>query len=485
MPLTAPRVLLIGCSTGGPQALNAIIAKIGGVLERAPVLITQHMPATFTAILAEHLERLAGRPAREAREGEEINAGTIYVAPGGRHMTVKRGDNGAAVVALDDGPLVNFCKPSVDPMFASAAQVWGYKVMALVLTGMGTDGLNGAKAIVAAGGNVMAQDEATSVVWGMPGQVAHAALMLGRAAAFRNRAAADPRLRRGAHMSPEDFGYLRKLLKERSGLVLAAEKQYLAESRLLPLARKNGMTTLTELIGRLKAPTSAVLVGEVVDAMTTNETFFFRDKIPFEHFRDTIMPALIAERAREKRIRIWCTAASTGQEPYSLAMTIKAMGAALAGYKVQILATDICAAVLEKAKAGIYSQFEVQRGLPIQQLVKFFTQVGECWQIAPEIRAMVQFRTLNLLNDFSPLGTFDIVFCRNVLIYFDQPTKIGVLERVARQIAADGFLVLGAAETVVGLTDTFKPVADKRGLYAPTGAARAAIGNAMKVAAKG
>ena len=183
MPLTAPRVLLIGCSTGGPQALNAIIAKIGGVLERAPVLITQHMPATFTAILAEHLERLAGRPAREAREGEEINAGTIYVAPGGRHMTVKRGDNGAAVVALDDGPLVNFCKPSVDPMFASAAQVWGYKVMALVLTGMGTDGLNGAKAIVAAGGNVMAQDEATSVVWGMPGQVAHAALMLGRAAA--------------------------------------------------------------------------------------------------------------------------------------------------------------------------------------------------------------------------------------------------------------------------------------------------------------
>ena len=240
-------------------------------------------------------------------------------------------------------------------------------------------------------------------------------------------------------MSPEDFGYLRKLLKERSGLVLAAEKQYLAESRLLPLARKNGMTTLTELIGKLKAPASAELAGEVVDAMTTNETFFFRDKIPFEHFRDTIMPALIAKRAREKRIRIWCTAASTGQEPYSLAMAIKAMGTALAGYKVQILATDICAAVLEKAKAGIYSQFEVQRGLPIQQLVKYFTQIGECWQIAPELRAMVQFRTLNLLNDFSPLGTFDIVFCRNVLIYFDQPTKIGVLERVARQVAGRRF----------------------------------------------
>jgi len=176
MPITAPRVLLIGCSTGGPQALNAILAKIGGVIERAPVLITQHMPATFTAILAEHLARLAGRPAREAQDGEEINAGRIYIAPGGRHMKVARRADGAAVVALDDGPLVNFCKPAVDPLFESAAAVWGPKMMAVVLTGMGTDGLNGAKAIVKSGGNVMAQDEATSVVWGMPGQVAQAGL---------------------------------------------------------------------------------------------------------------------------------------------------------------------------------------------------------------------------------------------------------------------------------------------------------------------
>jgi two-component system chemotaxis response regulator CheB len=176
MPLTAPRVLLIGCSTGGPQALNAIVAKIGSVIDRAPVLITQHMPATFTTILAEHLERIAGRPVREGKDGEEINAGHIYIAPGGRHMTVARGQNGAATIALNDGPLVNFCKPAVDPLFASAAQVWGYKVMAVVLTGMGSDGLQGAQAIVAAGGHVMAQDEETSVVWGMPGQVAHAGI---------------------------------------------------------------------------------------------------------------------------------------------------------------------------------------------------------------------------------------------------------------------------------------------------------------------
>jgi two-component system chemotaxis response regulator CheB len=175
MPMTSPRVLLIGASTGGPQALNVLVAQLAGVLERAPVLITQHMPPTFTAILAEHLARIANRPVREAQEGEEVNLGTIYLAPGGLHMKVKRHD-GIAVIALDNGPLVNFCKPAVDPLFASAAEVWGPKVMALVLTGMGSDGLRGAQALIAAGSHVMAQDEASSVVWGMPGQVAHAGL---------------------------------------------------------------------------------------------------------------------------------------------------------------------------------------------------------------------------------------------------------------------------------------------------------------------
>jgi chemotaxis protein methyltransferase CheR len=271
-------------------------------------------------------------------------------------------------------------------------------------------------------------------------------------------------------VTPQDFDYLRKYLRERSGLVLAVEKQYLAESRLLPVARRNGMTSLDELIDRLKNRTTAPFSAEVVEAMTTNETFFFRDKLPFDHFRDTIMPALIAARVREKRIRIWCTAASTGQEPYSLAMVLKSIGPAISGYRIEIVATDLSSEVLEKAKAGIYSQFEVQRGLPVQLLVKFFDQVGETWQLAPELRSMVQFRPLNLLNDFSVLGSFDAVFCRNVLIYFDQETKVTVLNRIARQMPGDGFLVLGAAETVIGLTEAFKPLADKRGLYVPNGA---------------
>jgi chemotaxis protein methyltransferase CheR len=268
-------------------------------------------------------------------------------------------------------------------------------------------------------------------------------------------------------VTPQDFDFLRKLLRERSGLVLSAEKQYLAESRLVPVARRHAIATLGELIGKLKANDNASLALEVVEAMTTNETFFFRDKLPFDHFRDTVLPALITARAREKRIRIWCAAASSGQEPYSIAMILREFNAQLAGYRTEIIATDISGEVLARAKAGIYSQFEVQRGLPIHQLVKYFSQVGENWQIAPEIRAMVQFRPLNLLKDFSALGTFDMVFCRNVLIYFDQDTKIQVLNRLARQMAETSFLALGAAETVVGLTDTFKPMPDKRGLYVP------------------
>src|SRR5260370_20187166 len=213
---------------------------------------------------------------------------------------------------------------------------------------------------------------------------------------------------------------------------------------------------------------SAAIIAQVVEAMTTNETFFFRDKVPFEHFRESIMPEMLKARAGRKSIRIWCAAGSTGEERYPLAMCLKEMSAATAGWRIEILATDLSQEVLEKSKAGIYSQFEVQRGLPIQMLVKYFKQNGELWQINADIRAMVQHRQLNLLHDFSQFGVFDVIFCRNVLIYFDQETKINIFNRLARTMEPDGFLVLGAAETVVGLTDVFKPFPDKRGLYRPS-----------------
>ncbi|TPQ28416.1 chemotaxis protein CheR [Bradyrhizobium guangdongense] len=267
-------------------------------------------------------------------------------------------------------------------------------------------------------------------------------------------------------MTPTEYEYLRKFLRDHSGLDLSADKQYLIESRLLPLARKANLSGIGELVQKLQAGSSA-LITSVVEAMTTNETFFFRDKVPFDHFRDTIMPEVLKARAARKSVRIWCAAGSTGQEPYSLAMCLKEMGAALTGWRVEIVATDLSQEVLEKSKAGIYSQFEVQRGLPIQMLVKYFKQTGETWQINPELRSMIQHRQLNLLHDFSQLGTFDVIFCRNVLIYFDQDTKINIFNRLARQVEGDGFLVLGAAETVVGLTDTFRPIPEKRGLYKP------------------
>ncbi len=267
-------------------------------------------------------------------------------------------------------------------------------------------------------------------------------------------------------MTPPDYEYLRKLLKDQSGLDLSADKQYLIESRLAPLARKSGLAGIPELVQKMKAG-SASLVAQVVEAMTTNETFFFRDKVPFDHFRQSIMPEIIKARAARRSVRIWCAAGSTGQEPYSLAMCLKEMDSQLAGWRVEIIATDLSQEVLEKSKAGLYSQFEVQRGLPIQLLVKHFKQTGEFWQINPDLRAMIQHRQLNLLHDFAGLGKFDVIFCRNVLIYFDQDTKINIFNRLCRAMEPDGFLVLGAAETVVGLTDAFKPYPDKRGLYRP------------------
>ncbi|WOH80105.1 protein-glutamate O-methyltransferase CheR [Bradyrhizobium sp. BEA-2-5] len=281
-------------------------------------------------------------------------------------------------------------------------------------------------------------------------------------------------------MTPLDYEYLRKLLKERSGLDLSVDKQYLVESRLLPLARRSNLAGIPELVQRMKGG-AELLTSDVVEAMTTNETFFYRDKIPFDHLKEAVLPALAQARAARKSLRIWSAASSTGQEPYSIAMCVKEMGAAFAGWRIEIVATDLSQEVLEKSKAGVYSQFEVQRGLPIQHLMKYFTQVGELWQLNTDIRAMVQFRQLNLLQDFSHLGTFDVIFCRNVLIYFDQDTKAGIFGKVARMLEPDGVLALGAAESVVGITNLFRPYPDRRGLYQPSVAPVARAGAALHV----
>jgi chemotaxis protein methyltransferase CheR len=261
-----------------------------------------------------------------------------------------------------------------------------------------------------------------------------------------------------------DFDVLRQLLNRRSGLALDAEKAYLAESRLQPLVQQLGLSGLGGLVKLLLSGGHEDLEREVVEAMTTNETFFFRDRIPFDNFRKVILPHLLTSRRESRKIRIWCAACSTGQEPYSLAMMLDEESHRLSGWRVEVLATDLSRSVINTAKQGLYSQFEIQRGLPIAQLLRYFRQEGERWKISEHLRSRVQFAEFNLLTDFAPLGQFDVIFCRNVLIYFDVAAKSDVLNRMAKALAPDGFFVMGAAETVIGLTDALVPHPEHRSI---------------------
>jgi chemotaxis protein methyltransferase CheR len=266
-------------------------------------------------------------------------------------------------------------------------------------------------------------------------------------------------------MTVTDFEFICQILRERSGLVLTNDKAYLLESRLLPVARKWKLATFDDLVRVIRTKMDEAVVRDVVEAMTTNESFFFRDTKPFDQFKALVLPALLKNRAASRTIRIWSAACSSGQEPYSLAMILSESAAQLNGWKIEIVGTDLSSEILNRAKEGMYSQFEVQRGLPITMLVKYFSQIGDRWQINAKIRGMVQYKEFNLLQDPMPLGRFDVVFCRNVLIYFDQPTKTRVLNSVSKLMPEDGFLFLGGAETVLGITDKFQMMPGQRGVY--------------------
>jgi len=265
----------------------------------------------------------------------------------------------------------------------------------------------------------------------------------------------------------DDFEYLRALLHKQSGLVVNPEKVYLLESRLTPLARRLGMDGLDDLVTKVRSTNDKTLITEITEAMTTNESFFFRDKTPFDNLKNIVLPYLHKTRADRKRIRIWCAAASSGQEPYSIALSFKEEAAKWAGWNIEIVATDICNKVLNKAREGEYSQFEVQRGLPVMLMMKYFEQRGDVWKISDEIRNMVTFKYLNLLHPFAGMGVFDVIFCRNVLIYFDQDTKKTVLQSMRSTLSSDGTMFLGTAETVLGISDLYKPVKGMRGMYVP------------------
>lgn len=264
-------------------------------------------------------------------------------------------------------------------------------------------------------------------------------------------------------MNPLDLKHFSDLLKARSGIELDAQKEYLVNSRLSDIAATAGHPSVDALLAAMRtAPVEAVLEA-AVDAMTTNETFFFRDQTPFNHLRQILVePA----RRRASRIRIWSAACSTGQEPYSIAMVWDELAHHLPGVRLEILATDLSPTCLQKARTGLYSQFEVQRGLPVQKLMKHFTQEGPNWQVKPDLRAAIDWRRFNLLDSPRAHGSFDVVFCRNVLIYFDRETRSRILSGIADQLAPDGYLMLGAAETVLGLSNAFRPApGGEPGLY--------------------
>lgn len=276
-------------------------------------------------------------------------------------------------------------------------------------------------------------------------------------------------------ISTKDYEFIAQFLKQRSGLLLTDDKHYLLESRLLPLMARFDIPDFARLVTILRSGGSVIVAEAVVEAMTTNESLFFRDKTPFEDLARTLLPALCGGRLSSQPIRIWCAACSTGQEPYSLAMMLSERPEILGGRRVEILATDISNEVLERARAGRYNQFEVQRGLSVQQLLKYFTKAGDWWEVVPKLRSMVEFRRFNLLDPYLSLGMFDIIMCRNVLIYFDAPTKSDVFTRLSRVLMPDGYLQLGGAETVLGLTDCFKPLAGHRGTYVPARAEAAPV----------
>jgi chemotaxis protein methyltransferase CheR len=257
-------------------------------------------------------------------------------------------------------------------------------------------------------------------------------------------------------ISSQTFQYFRELVLARSAIILDLGKEYLVESRLTPVARANGFPSVDELAAVLAKADFNSMHRQAVEAMTTNETSFFRDAHPFEMLRQTIIPRIMARRAADRRLSFWCAAASTGQEPYSVAMLLRENFPELRTWRVDFLATDLSAAVLAKARSGRFTQLEANRGLPAPLLLKYFTKIGTEWQVNDDLRSMIDYRELNLIERWPSMPPIDVVFMRNVLIYFDVPTKREILRNVRSVMSPHGHLLLGGAETTMGIDDQFE-----------------------------
>jgi chemotaxis protein methyltransferase CheR len=267
-------------------------------------------------------------------------------------------------------------------------------------------------------------------------------------------------------LSLTDFQYVSTLVRQKSAIVLEIEKSYLLEARLTPLSRVEGFPSLEAMVAQMRAQPLNGLHRKVVEAMTTNETSFYRDLHPFEALKTVVIPEVMKRRASERRLNIWCAACSSGQEPYTVAMTLMEHFPQLASWTVKITATDLSGEMVAKSRAGKYGQIEVNRGLPAHLLVKYFEKKGMEWQVKPEVQRWCEFRELNLIESWGPLPAMDVVFLRNVLIYFDVETKRAILGNIRKVLQPWGYLFLGGAETTINLGDVFERVQfDKAGCY--------------------
>ena len=267
-------------------------------------------------------------------------------------------------------------------------------------------------------------------------------------------------------MRPDEIEIIRRVVQARSGLVIDPDKTYRVETCLGPVARREGFADISEMIRDIQAKRDNALMWAVTEALANTETSFFRDRAPFQQFREEILPELAVARG-DTPIRIWSAACSTGQEAYSLAMIVDDESSKYPGVKIELFGTDLSERCLEKAQSGLYTQFEVQRGLPIRLLVRHFEKNDETWSLSPRIRQSVRWRRVNLLADLSGLGGFDVIFCRNVVSGFDRASAGRVLEQLAAALPEDGRLILGIDETGSDYTDALRPVQGRRGVYAP------------------
>jgi chemotaxis protein methyltransferase CheR len=266
-------------------------------------------------------------------------------------------------------------------------------------------------------------------------------------------------------LNDTDFNYISGLIKEKSGIFLTKDKMYLLETRLLPLVKEEGFTDLTSLVEKIRTNGSEELIKNVIEAMTTNESSFFRDVKPFDTFRDIVLPRLVEKKPAGEKIKILSAACSNGQEPYSLIITLEENKAKLGGREYEITGCDLDEKVLKKAREGIYTQFEVQRGLPIKLLMSYFTQNGDKWQVNENIRNKVTFKQANLMKDLSSWGTYDVILCRNVLIYFEQETKEKIVQMWQKMVPDYGVLFLGSSESIFGLDTDFASLSGASGVF--------------------